>query len=395
MDPQLTSTEPCYSYHSLSPPSQSSASVVASTVPITTSNTTATTPPEKSASTGGPSSSLPRTSHAASIPLDGSVDLQTPPTHSASIPAPAPSFPPLLPYWLPQHNLYYAQLLHYNKLVSPFRGGGLQGPPLPPVVSSSNAQAAPRSRSSSKVSLKDGSAGKGPTTGGHGSRSHHNPDKNRSVMTPKDPTQLKMPPKHSQPQALSTELSKNHSKRAMPGSTSQQESQPLHSCSVPTTPHQRARKFSFNGGSREPSPDENRNNHSPRSAYSEANSTMPSLPKQACRYEGISQQMRRRIPYSVGDEKLEKIPLGSIKGKLTADEENKLGKHMQEVFDRLVPSEKVEEKRKQLVQKLETIFSEEWPGHDIRAHLFGSSGNLLCSDDADGMFNPSCGISGS
>lgn len=57
---------------------------------------------------------------------------------------------------------------------------------------------------------------------------------------------------------------------------------------------------------------------------------------------------------------------------------------MREVYNRLLPNERVEEKRRKLVQKLEKIFNDEWPGHDIQAHLFGSSGNLLCSDDSDG-----------
>jgi DNA polymerase sigma len=90
------------------------------------------------------------------------------------------------------------------------------------------------------------------------------------------------------------------------------------------------------------------------------------------------------MPYSIGNERLEKIPLGKIKGKLTEEEERKVATDMREVYDRLLPSDKVEEKRKKLVSKLEKIFNDEWPGHDIRAHLFGSSGNLLCSDDSDG-----------
>jgi DNA polymerase sigma len=68
---------------------------------------------------------------------------------------------------------------------------------------------------------------------------------------------------------------------------------------------------------------------------------------------------------------------------LTEDEERKLATDMREVFDRLLPTAAVEENRKKLVSKLEKIFNDEWPGHDIRVNLFGSSGNLLCSDDSD------------
>ena len=57
---------------------------------------------------------------------------------------------------------------------------------------------------------------------------------------------------------------------------------------------------------------------------------------------------------------------------------------MRELYDRLLPTPAVELKRQKLVTKLEDLFNKEWPGHDIRVHLFGSSGNLLCSDDSDG-----------
>lgn len=90
------------------------------------------------------------------------------------------------------------------------------------------------------------------------------------------------------------------------------------------------------------------------------------------------------MPYSLGNERLEKINLEKIKSKLSESEERKLSTDMRELYDRLLPSPEVEENRKKLVQKLEKIFNDEWPGHDIQVHLFGSSGNLLCSDDSDG-----------
>ncbi|KAM0432202.1 hypothetical protein ACHAPT_004738 [Fusarium lateritium] len=278
-----------------------------------------------------------------------------------------------LPFLLPQQsNIYHAQLLHYNKLISPARGGGLQTPPLPPVVSAPHIQAAPRSRSSSKVSLKDASAGKGNTGGGHGSRSHQNSDKSRSVVTSSKEVPSKMPSKQSA-----------DSSRPLPRRSAA--SAQSHSSSVPSTPHQHARQFSFED--REPSPT-GTNNHSPRSAYSETNSTLPSLrplpPRLGgCKYETAQINSRRRIPYSVGNDRLEKLDLQTVKSKLTEDEERKLATDMREVFDRLLPTDAVEENRKKLVLKLEKIFNDEWPGHDIRVHLFGSSGNLLCSDDSD------------
>ncbi|KAF4122922.1 Cid1 family poly A polymerase [Geosmithia morbida] len=297
----------------------------------------------------------------------------------------------LLPYsyWIPhQSNVYYAQLLQYNKLISPTRGGGLQAAPLPPVVSASNAQAGPRSRSSSKVSLKDSnSSAKAHATGGHGNRSAHISDRHRTVVTPRETPTSKMASKKTQSQAQASDLIKN---RKTPATGPLSQTQPpqafSQSSSVPSTPHQRARQFSL--GSREPSPTENTNNHSPRSAYSETTSMRPSAPPRqgGCIYETSQINSRRRMPYSIGSDRLEKLPLGKIKGKLTEEEERKLATDMREVYDRLLPSDSVQEKRQKLVQKLETIFNERWPGYEIKAHLFGSSGNLLCSDDSDGSY---------
>ena len=395
MDSRATTVEPQHSY--LYQPSWNSK--CSATSPALPSATVSTTTAGKGAlakkhstsfsaapQTAAAGKSAHHDSHSADGPLDANAT--TDPTAAATT-AQFPAQTDFLPYLFPhQSSLYYAQLLHYNTLVSPTRGGGLQAPPLPPVVSSSNAQAGPRSRSSSKVSLKDNSAGKGSTSGGHGSRSHHNSDKNRSVITTKEAPQPKMPSKNSHTQAQSTELpTKTQASRAAQSSSSSQ-TQPSLSSSVPSTPHQRARQFSFE--SRDPSPNDNANNHSPRSAYSETNSTLPSLrplppPKQGgCKYETSQINSRRRIPYANGNERLEKIPLGKIKGKLTEDEERKVATDMREVYDRLLPSDRVEDRRRKLVRKLEKIFNDEWPGHDIQAHLFGSSGNLLCSDDSDG-----------
>ncbi|KAL7934644.1 hypothetical protein V8C35DRAFT_301470 [Trichoderma chlorosporum] len=282
-----------------------------------------------------------------------------------------------LPFIFPQQSLYQAQLLHYNKLISPARGGGLQSAPLPPIVSVPHVQATSRSRSSSKASLRDSATtAKGSTAGGHGSRAHQGSDKNRTVITSKE-----VPPK--MPAKLAADLSKNFPHRAIARSSSPHGLS--HSSSVPSTPHQHARQFSFE--SREPSPNAG-NNHSPRSAYSETNSALPSLrplpPRLGgCKYETAQVNSRRRIPYSVGNDRLEKLDLRNVKSKLSESEEKQLAADMNEIYNKLLPTEKVEENRKKLVNKLETIFNTEWPGHDIKVHLFGSSGNLLCSDDSD------------
>ncbi|KAI9163959.1 Poly(A) RNA polymerase cid13 [Paramyrothecium foliicola] len=333
---------------------------------------TPTTPAATAPST--PSVGTPN--HATALAADGSQD------GAAAAGARFPSHLDFLPFLFPQQsNIYQAQLLHYNKLISPARGGGLHSPALPPVVTAPHVPAAPRSRSSSKVSIKDAPTAKGHTTGGHGGRSHQTPDKNRSVITSKEPT-TKMAAKQV-PEASSS-TSKGPSHRSSAAASVQAQAQ-IHSSSVPSTPHQHARQFSFE--SREPSPTSG-NNHSPRSAYSETNGTLPSLrplpPRLGgCKYETAQINSRRRIPYSVGSDRLEKVELRNVKSKLSEDEERKLATDMREIYDRLLPTEKVEANRKRLVQKLEKIFNDEWPGHDIRVHLFGSSGNLLCSDDSD------------
>jgi DNA polymerase sigma len=90
------------------------------------------------------------------------------------------------------------------------------------------------------------------------------------------------------------------------------------------------------------------------------------------------------MPYSLGTDKLEKVDPDKIKSQLLEDDEKKLETAMRQLYDRLLPTEAVEINRRRLVSKLEKILNDEWPGHNIQVHLFGSSGNLLCSDDSDG-----------
>lgn len=90
------------------------------------------------------------------------------------------------------------------------------------------------------------------------------------------------------------------------------------------------------------------------------------------------------MAYNIGSDPLERSDLKTVKNKLSEDEERKLTTDMRELYDRLQPTDAVEEKRGRLVAKLEGFFNEKWPGHDIHVQLFGSSGNLLCSDDSDG-----------
>lgn len=92
------------------------------------------------------------------------------------------------------------------------------------------------------------------------------------------------------------------------------------------------------------------------------------------------------MPYKLGSDKLEQLKPSSIKARLTADEERKVTRDMEKLYAQLLPTEESEAKRQRFVQKLENLLNTEWPGHDIKVHVFGSSGNLLCTDESDGMY---------
>lgn len=95
---------------------------------------------------------------------------------------------------------------------------------------------------------------------------------------------------------------------------------------------------------------------------------------------------RRRIPYSLGADILSEEK-GALKEQLSSDEEKKLSTELMDLYDRLLPSAESDDRRRQLVQKLEKLFNDQWPGHNIKANIFGSSGNKLCSSDSDGRFS--------
>ncbi|KAK4236018.1 hypothetical protein C8A03DRAFT_17293 [Achaetomium macrosporum] len=289
----------------------------------------------------------------------------------------------LLPILFPQQ-LYHDKLLQYNKLVSAGRGGGggLQTPPLPPVLSSPQTKSSTRSRSTSKASNKDNSHTKSVSQSCHGNRAAKPSDTAERALMKTGKEQLaKMSTRKPSEQPPNRDVSA----RLPPTSSQSTALAATQSSSVPSTPHQHPRTFSFE--SREQSPGATQN-HSPRSAYSETNGNVPSLrplpPRHVpCRFETAIPHSRRRMPYSLGTDKLENVDPDKIKSQLSEDDERKLETAMRQLYDRLLPTETVEINRRRLVSKLEKIFNDEWPGHDIQVHLFGSSGNLLCSDDSD------------
>ncbi|OJD26092.1 hypothetical protein ACJ73_02530 [Blastomyces percursus] len=153
-----------------------------------------------------------------------------------------------------------------------------------------------------------------------------------------------------------------------------------HSSSLPSTPYHHPRDLQF--VSRSPSP--NRRSSSPRSTHSESTHLLPSLrrPYGGCKYETGMAHFRRRIPYSLGSELLPRES-GPLKEQLDPADEKKLTSDMRELYDRLLPSEESEQRRSKFVNKLEKLLNKQWPGNNIRVHVFGSSGNKLCSSDSD------------
>lgn len=153
--------------------------------------------------------------------------------------------------------------------------------------------------------------------------------------------------------------------------------------SLPSTPYQHARNLSFH--SRSPSP--RHGNTSPRSTHSETTHLPPSLrkPFAGCKYETAMAFFRRRMPYTIGTDLLPEEKEG-LKEKLEPEEEQRITNDVMEVYDRLLPSAESDDRRRQLVRKLEKLFNDQWPGHNIKVNVFGSSGNKLCSSDSDGTF---------
>lgn len=153
--------------------------------------------------------------------------------------------------------------------------------------------------------------------------------------------------------------------------------------SLPSTPYQHARNLSFQ--SRSPSP--RHGSTSPRSTHSETTHLPPSLRKPfvGCKYETAMAFFRRRMPYTIGADLLPEEKDG-LKEKLDPEEDQRLTADIMDVYDCLLPSAESDDRRRQLVYKLEKLFNDQWPGHNIKVNVFGSSGNKLCSSDSDGTF---------
>lgn len=153
----------------------------------------------------------------------------------------------------------------------------------------------------------------------------------------------------------------------------------VQSNSLPSTPNHNP----SNALSRSPSPPCALD--SPRSAASEPVTKVPFTKSQygGCRYETALINARRRMPYSLGIEKLGKEK--PLQEKLSPEQEKKLTKDMLDMFEVLKPNEESSERRRKFLEKLERLLNDEWPGHDIQVHAFGSTENHLCMSDSDGI----------
>lgn len=159
------------------------------------------------------------------------------------------------------------------------------------------------------------------------------------------------------------------------------------SSSVPSTPRQQPRDFAFDVRSTPPGEGLARN--SPRSVASESNRSLPALRAVSpnCRYMS-TQTSRRRIPYTIGTDRLEKEE--HVKANLDPDEEKRLSEDMHALYDRLLPTEDSQHKRLLVVEKLQGILTQAWPDKSIQVAVFGSSGNMLFTSRSDGMLRARC-----
>ena len=159
------------------------------------------------------------------------------------------------------------------------------------------------------------------------------------------------------------------------------------SSSLPSTPYIGARELP--NECRTPSPIvKGLEMTSPRSARSESDTGTRPAGRPAflagCKYETGMAFSRRRIPYALGGDRLDR-ERSEVKKQLDPNEEEKLSGDMRELYDRILPSAESEERRARFVEKLERILNGQWPGNSIKVHVFGSSGNLLCTTDSDGQ----------
>lgn len=197
------------------------------------------------------------------------------------------------------------------------------------------------------------------------------------------------PPSENDGQSASSTMTLPSS--ALPPSTMERGSGIIHrgvpaqitqSKSMPSTPFQRPQSRSDMRNS--PSPDHPLKNGSPRSQPSDRSHTPPTVRKRygGCKYETGMARARRRVPYSLGPEPLEKDK-GDLKSRLTHEEDEKLTRQMTQLYQDLQPTPESEERRSNFIAKLKRILLARWPNSSITVNVFGSTGNNLGTSDSD------------
>jgi predicted nucleotidyltransferase len=152
------------------------------------------------------------------------------------------------------------------------------------------------------------------------------------------------------------------------------------STSLPSTPNQRPRDRASLSIS--PSGKRNVSNPSPRTHHSDSLPLPSRRPNGGCKYETGMANAKRRVPYSLGPDKLE--PASEVpRGFLSAAEDERLTNDMKRLYNMLLPSRESEARRKRLVEKLEMILRKQWPGYRIKVNVFGSTGNKLGTTESD------------
>ena len=157
------------------------------------------------------------------------------------------------------------------------------------------------------------------------------------------------------------------------------------SSSLPNTPFLHVRDLSSE--SKPPSPDVPSSNPSP--VLSDSTKSLPTLrrrsPTAGCRFETGMAFSKRRMAYSMGTDLLEKA-IVAPQEYLEPQEERRLTHDCKALYNRLIPTPESVKRRARFIQKLENLLDKQWPGSDIKVNVFGSSGNMLCTNDSDGSF---------
>ncbi|RMZ88629.1 hypothetical protein DV736_g4141, partial [Chaetothyriales sp. CBS 134916] len=149
--------------------------------------------------------------------------------------------------------------------------------------------------------------------------------------------------------------------------------------SMPATPS----KSPLNGSlpKRSPSINRLRYPHSSRPEFSQTPTALRKVPM-GCKYETGMAKARRRMPYSMGTEKLGP-DRSQLQKQLSPELDQRLSDDITRLYEKLLPTPESEERRAKFVQKLEKILHDRWPSASLKVNVFGSTGNNLGTLDSD------------